>query len=323
MPIVIALLIAVAISGLIFAVAAARSPKGDIADVRADPGNDAAAKVAEHPWLKRFLLARRDPSTETGLLLTIAVAAVAFAIFVVGAMLSMVNNQSGFAKWDDSAARFGARHATEDTTTALKAVTELGATKFAALLVIVVGAQQYWRHRSKAIPLFMITTVAFSVAVNNVVKIIVDRERPDISRLIGAFGQSFPSGHTATAAAAYASLALVLGRHRSRRVRAALAGIAAAITIAVASSRVLLGVHWLTDVIAGVFVGWTCFALCSIAFGGRILKFGKPVEEAQQVAREVDADAGSGNSDSGNPDSGKAASDRVGSDHSRSHERTP
>jgi len=46
----------------------------------------------------------------------------------------------------------------------------------------------------------------------------------------------------------------------------------------VASSRVLLGVHWLTDVIAGAIFGWTWFVLVTVLFGGRILRFGEPAE---------------------------------------------
>jgi undecaprenyl-diphosphatase len=53
---------------------------------------------------------------------------------------------------------------------------------------------------------------------------------------------------------------------------------------AVAATRVLLGVHWLSDVIAGLLVGWAWFAVCSIAFGGRRLHFGEPVEAATQAA---------------------------------------
>jgi membrane-associated phospholipid phosphatase len=45
----------------------------------------------------------------------------------------------------------------------------------------------------------------------------------------------------------------------------------------------MLGAHWLTDVIAGAALGWACFALCSIAYGGRLLQFGAPVEAAGAV----------------------------------------
>src|SRR5215212_1479819 len=53
--------------------------------------------------------------------------------------------------------------------------------------------------------------------------------------------------------------------------RATLAAVAAVITLAVAASRALLGVHWLTDVLAGMIVGWSWFLLAALVFGGRIL----------------------------------------------------
>jgi undecaprenyl-diphosphatase len=43
---------------------------------------------------------------------------------------------------------------------------------------------------------------------------------------------------------------------------------------------VLLDVHWLSDVIAGLALGWAWFAVCGIAFGGRILRFGAGAEVA-------------------------------------------
>jgi membrane-associated phospholipid phosphatase len=42
-------------------------------------------------------------------------------------------------------------------------------------------------------------------------------------------------------------------------------------------------VHWFTDVLAGLIFGWTWFAVCSIAFGGRLLHFGAPAEQAQRA----------------------------------------
>jgi membrane-associated phospholipid phosphatase len=56
------------------------------------------------------------------------------------------------------------------------------------------------------------------------------------------------------------------------------AAVAVAIAVLVASSRVLLGVHWLTDVVAGLVVGWTWFFVVALIFGGRIQRFGEPAE---------------------------------------------
>jgi undecaprenyl-diphosphatase len=68
-------------------------------------------------------------------------------------------------------------------------------------------------------------------------------------------------------------------------MRALLAGGAVGIAVAVAGSRVLLDVHWLSDVIAGVCLGWAWFAVCSVAFGGRVLRFGAAAERAGEAAR--------------------------------------
>jgi membrane-associated phospholipid phosphatase len=65
-----------------------------------------------------------------------------------------------------------------------------------------------------------------------------------------------------------------------------LAGLAVGLAVAVAASRVLLDVHWVSDVVAGLLLGWAWFALCSIAFGGRILRFGAA---ARLAARSAEA----------------------------------
>jgi membrane-associated phospholipid phosphatase len=76
---------------------------------------------------------------------------------------------------------------------------------------------------------------------------------------------------------------LLAGRRRSAQVRAALVGLAVAVAVAVACSRVLLDLHWVSDVVAGLALGWGWFAVCAIAFGGSLLRLGAPVEEAAQV----------------------------------------
>ena len=117
------------------------------------------------------------------------------------------------------------------------------------------------------------------------IKDLADRVRPTLNPIAATLGPSFPSGHSATAAAFYAGAALLLGRRRGRPARAILAGVAVGIAVAVAASRVLLDVHWLTDVIAGLALGWAWFAVCAIAFGGRLLRFGAGAETAAQAMK--------------------------------------
>lgn len=288
MPILIAVAVAIGIVTAVLTAVANRGRHSDPAEVRADPGT-LTTQAHRHPALQRFLLARRDASTATGWLLTLALVVIAVLTLFVGLLLEMVQTNRGFARWDDAAARWGAAHTTGTAEGVMKAITQLGNTPVLAVLMVLVAVIEYRRLPTRAVPFFLLTVMAAELAVNNSIKIVVGRERPDIARLVHANGFSFPSGHTAAAAAAYAAIALVVGRRRSLRTRALLAGIAGGITVAVAASRVLLGAHWLTDVIAGAAVGWTCFALCSIAFGGRLLHFGEPVEAARA---EVTAEQG-------------------------------
>ncbi len=53
-----------------------------------------------------------------------------------------------------------------------------------------------------------------------------------------------------------------------------------------ACSRVLLDFHWVSDVVAGLALGWGWFAVCAIAFGGWLLRLGAPVETAAQAESE-------------------------------------
>ena len=152
------------------------------------------------------------------------------------------------------------------------------------MIAAVAGVIEYRRRPNPALPALLLLTVVGQFAIANIVKVIVSRDRPAISQLTGFSGSSFPSGHAAAAAATFAVIALLVGRGRRRAVRNAIAGVAAGLAVLVAGSRVMLGVHWFTDVLAGIALGWAWLAVCSIAFGGRLLDFGAPVAAATAVA---------------------------------------
>jgi undecaprenyl-diphosphatase len=240
-------------------------------------------EVRRHPSLRTFVHRRTDPATATGLALTVAVALAAAGSIGVGVLLLMVQTDSGFARWDKSFGQWGADHATAASTTFLRDVSLLGGTTVTVALALLVAVVEVVRTRQRAIPGFLLCVIGGVTILLNVTKLVVSRDRPAIRQLTGFSGSSFPSGHAATAAASLAALALLLGLRRSHRAKAALTGVAVGLAVAVASTRVLLGVHWFTDVLAGLALGWAWFAICSIAFGGRLLRFGAPVEAAERA----------------------------------------
>jgi undecaprenyl-diphosphatase len=271
------------LAGILVSLFSSRWPNPDPGSPKLDPAA-ISQKVRRHPRFRAILKARLDPTKATGLVLTVALVLVIGGGIGIGVLLAMIRTNAGVARWDLRLARFGAEHATKFSTDGLRLLTRLGSTEVVVPLAVVVGVLEFRRIASRALVFFLGLTVLGQLVMANLIKWLVNRARPDIDRLTGFSGPSFPSGHATAAAASYAAFALVLGRRRSRRTKAILSGVAAAITVVVAFTRVLLGVHWLTDVLSGIALGWGWFALCSIAFGGRLLRFGAPVEVAETVA---------------------------------------
>jgi undecaprenyl-diphosphatase len=241
------------------------------------PNHDPAAPrlATDSRWRSRL-----DPEVATGLALTVAAAAVVVLTAAAGILLLMVRTKTGIARYDLAFARWGATHATSDSTMVLRRLSDLGGTLGVVSVAVIVGIIEFRRLPHRAVPALLALTVVGQFAVVNLIKVIVDRARPDLDQLTGFSSSSFPSGHATAAAATFAVVALLLGRRRGRRARAAIAGGAVTIAVTVAGTRVLLGVHWLTDVLAGLAIGWAWFALWSIAFGGRLLHFGAPAVES-------------------------------------------
>ncbi len=134
---------------------------------------------------------------------------------------------------------------------------------------------------------FLVVVVGGNALVTTAIKDLVDRVRPALNPIAETLGPSFPSGHSSYSAAFFAAAALLLGRERSHAARAVFAGLGASLAVAIAGTRVLLDVHWLSDVIAGLALGWAWFAIGAFAFGGRLLRFGVAAETAADAADAV------------------------------------
>jgi membrane-associated phospholipid phosphatase len=242
-------------------------------------------ELGHHSRLRRTITSRLNPEVATGLALTVALGVVVVGGFVLGTLAYLVRTNSQLVDLDARVAQWGADHVGPVSDRGLTLMTQLGATWLVVVLAFVVVVVGHLRRPNRWIPVFLLTVLVGQWLLTNGIKELFDRVRPALNPITETLGSSFPSGHTTTAAAFYAAAALVLGRGASKRGRALLAGAAVGIAVAVACTRVFLDVHWVTDTIAGLFLGWAWFAACCIAFGGRrFLRFGAAAEEALHEA---------------------------------------
>jgi undecaprenyl-diphosphatase len=293
MPVLLLLALALTVA-LVVGFVAWRYPR-IATDSTATPAGAARAvgeTVGRHARLRAIRDARLDPATATGLALTVALLFAIGGGLLLGVLAYLVRSNRHLIWIDNGAAKWGNRHATAASTHALNAITQLGGIYMVIGLCIVLAVAETIRERSVWVIPFIIAVVGGEEILTTTVKQLTDRVRPTFNPAATTLGPSFPSGHSATAAAFYATAALLIGRWRGRPARAVLAGLAAGIAVAVAASRVLLDVHWVSDVIAGLALGWAWFAICTIAFGGRILRFGAAAETAARAADVTEGSTG-------------------------------
>ncbi len=237
--------------------------------------------IVHAPARLQSVLRTLDRRVFGGVAVGVAFVLVFVAAAFVGWIFSGVDDQRGLAQWDIAAAEFGRDRATTSTRL-LDVVTDLGGTIYLFSLMALVGAFHSVRRRDWG-PLLYLAAVGVGITLlNNGLKLVVDRDRPDIAQLAGHAGSSFPSGHSAAAAACWAAIALVVTRRQRISVRTVGASVAVFVAVAVATTRVLLGVHWLSDVVAGVAVGWAWFFVTTVLFGGRLLLLGEPAERMSE-----------------------------------------
>lgn len=138
-------------------------------------------------------------------------------------------------------------------------VTALGNT--ATLLLVVLLAAVFFRvQRAEAAAWTLVLALASGVAANRAVKALFSRSRPDASfQLVEVLTPSFPSAHAMMAAVVYGTLAHLLAGRLDGLLRRTVWTTAVVLVLAVGASRVYLGVHFPSDVVAGWLGGlaWT------------------------------------------------------------------
>jgi membrane-associated phospholipid phosphatase len=142
-------------------------------------------------------------------------------------------------------------------------VTNAGSPAAMFCLALIACVVLWWRS-SIATATVVALTLASAYGLSTATKAIVGAHRPPRAvQLMFETDPSYPSGHVTGTVALVGILAVVIGTGRDIATRAALAAVVALLVIAVAVTRLYLGVHWLTDVLGGVLLGGIAIALAS------------------------------------------------------------
>ncbi len=148
-----------------------------------------------------------------------------------------------------------------------KVFTFLGSTKFIIIFNILIFI--YTIIRKKYQYLIMLTCSLTSVIFNNIIKIIIERPRPNLLRLIAETGYSFPSGHAMISILFYGSIIYIFNKYRlplAKMVTILLVLLIGGICV----SRIYLGIHYASDVLGGMVLATSLLLIVQTIYENKI-----------------------------------------------------
>jgi len=209
---------------------------------------------------------RLDPNTPLGFWLTFSLAVAGLAVWAFAGLTQDVVGHDEMALIDPDVETWVVAHRIAWLSSAMQVVTWLGSAAIIVPLMLAVLVSLVARRRDWRSAALLVVAVAGAASLYAIVKLAVGQSRPPAMFWIGHFdGAAFPSGHATQTVAFYGMLAIILSVGRWPRARVLLWLGAALISIVVGASRLYLGAHWLTDVLAGYALGaaWVALVLAT------------------------------------------------------------
>jgi len=215
-------------------------------------------------WFARQVLAVLDPTRREMPGLAVLMAIVLSSLWLFFGVLQDVVAGDPLVRANQAVFHFLQGLRTEWVDQAMVAVTELGDAGVVVAVAVAALVWLAWRRNWRA-AVHLVSVVAVAGIATAVLKIALRIHRPEpIDTGWDAF--AFPSGHSAANAALYGFLAIITAWEVKGRWRLPITGAIAVLIGAIAFSRVYLGAHWLSDVLAGTAFGIAAAALLAIAY---------------------------------------------------------
>ncbi|MGH2776710.1 MAG: bifunctional DedA family/phosphatase PAP2 family protein [Actinomycetota bacterium] len=229
-----------------------------------------------------FLARRFDPGARLGLSLTVGLAIVLIFGFLFGEIFEeVVERDTGFV--DGPVLRFLTEHRSPEVTTVMRGITFFGGAIAGLVLMTAAIVAGYVKTRDVRQPAFLAFCLVGALGLAPVIKLIVQRPRPELSPVMDVGGFAFPSGHATTSMIVFGALAFVLTRRLSWRTDVWIWAGAGVASFLIGFSRLYLGVHWLTDVVGGWALG-----LLWLALAGVVTEIAWAMREPRRTGAEVD-----------------------------------
>ncbi|PSH03373.1 MAG: hypothetical protein CXZ00_12485 [Acidobacteria bacterium] len=225
---------------------------------------------ARYPRAWSLIVQRFDPTGHLGLHLTLGLIISFGALWFFGGVIEDVVHNDPITQLDFILLDWFHTHVTPSTFSIFRAISWLGAPSIILVLGVLVGLVLVLRQRWILLAGWT-AALAGAALLDVAVKEIIQRPRPIYADYFSEYSYSFPSGHAMGSLVCYGMLAylFVIFFRRNRRVQGAIAFFAVFLIAAIGLSRLCLGVHYFSDVIAGYSGGafWlsSCVTVLEIA----------------------------------------------------------
>lgn len=177
-----------------------------------------------------------------------------FYLFVLLFFVDLIMVMTGFSSnFDNAISLFFSVHNNVTFTNIFKTISFIYSPKFMIVLNVLLFIFIILKKKYKL--LIIVLSSISSVIINNLVKLIVRRERPDYLRMVMEKSYSFPSGHAMISVLFFGSIIYLVNKYNLKYKKLITFSLSTFVLL-VGISRIYLGVHYLTDVVGGYLLGF-------------------------------------------------------------------